>query len=286
MYKPLNRLSINIAGITIRVESEIDLNRFNDIEFYKDFRTKADLSHCEIELKIEEPPLLKHGKCIFNPAGNWQFSEIDGKKLLQVGPTNRGRPDEVIIFNSDWTKGTTYRMHIYELFRRFLDQFILINLLSERRGFLLHSAGLIYDDKGICFAGPSGAGKSTLIKLLRGEVKEKHLLSDDRLAVRNYRNKWFVYGTPWYGEVPVASKAKAELKAIFFIRHANRSYLLRLSPAQGCQRLIQNTLMPFWDKSATIKVLKAFKIIAQEIPCLEMGFLPDKSVVDLVKSAV
>ncbi|MBI5188251.1 MAG: ATP-binding cassette domain-containing protein, partial [Nitrospirae bacterium] len=273
MYKPLNRLSIDIADIIISVDSHIDLNRFADIDFYKDFRTETNSPHCHLELRLEEPPNLRLNKCIFNPAGNWQLSHIDGRNVLQVGV--KGMPDEVVIFNPDYTKGIIYKRHVFELFRRFIDQFILINLLSDRRGFLLHSSGLIWQGKGICFVGPSGAGKSTLIKLLRGEVKEKDLLSDDRLAVRKYRNKWFVYGTPWYGELPVASMAKAELKGIFFIRHSPENYLRRLSLSEGLPQLIKNSLIPFWDKSAVLNVLDIFKRILGEIPCFEMGFSPD-----------
>ncbi|MEW6676250.1 MAG: hypothetical protein AB1348_09690 [Nitrospirota bacterium] len=155
-----------------------------------------------------------------------------------------------------------------------------------RRGFLLHSAGLIYDDKGICFVGGSGAGKSTLIKLLSGEVKEKDLLSDDRLAIRRYRNKWFVYGTPWYGEVPIASKGRGELKAIFFIQHSPRNYLRRVSYTEGLPQLIKNSFMPFWDKSAMLNVLDTFERILVEIPCFEMGFLQDKKIAVLIKSVI
>lgn len=284
----INKLSINIADIIISVDSEIDFNRFRDINFYKDFITKEnEHCHCKLELKVKPPTFLKLNNYIFNPAGNWKLSELNGKHILQVGfPNKIDKPEEVIVFNSDYTNGIIYMKYIFELFRRFSDQFILINLLSKNHGFLLHSAGLILKNKGICFVGRSGAGKSTLVKLFSNEVEKQDLLNDDRVAIKNCQNDWFIFGTPYYGEIAVASNRNASLKAIFFIRHSNHNYIHELSCIEVCEQLIKHTLMPFWDKQAMMMVIDTFEDISREIPGFEIGFLPDNRIIDLVKSII
>lgn len=292
----MNNLSINIADIIINVDSEIDFNRFRDINFYKDFITKEnEHCHCKLNLKVESPSFfsflntLQKPDCSisFNPAGNWKLSELNGKHILQVGFSNgKGKPEEVIVFNSDYTNGTIYMKYIFELFRRFSDQFILINLLSKNHGFLLHSAGLILKNKGICFVGRSGAGKSTLVKLFSNEVEKQDLLNDDRVAIKNCQNNWFIFGTPYYGEIAVASNRNASLKAIFFIRHSNHNYIHKLSCIEVCEQLIKHTLMPFWDKQAMMMVIDTFEDISREIHGFEIGFLPDKKIIDLIKSVI
>jgi hypothetical protein len=288
MKRPINSLSINIADIVLKINSEIDLKRFTDLDFYQDFIVKKNSHyHCQLDLKTSLPYFSPLDNCIFNPAGNWRLAKLDGRNILQLDLNSKdSRPEEVIVFNADYTQGIIYKKHILELFRRFIDQFILINLLSPKRGFLLHASGLIWQSKGLVFVGPSGAGKSTLIKLFRQEVGKQDILNDDRIAIRNYRKNWFVFGTPWHGEVPITSSSKAELKAIFFIRQSKKNYLKRLSYADAYQRLIVCGLMPFWNKHSVLNVLHTFSILPQRIPTFEMGFLPDRSIVDLIKTAV
>jgi len=284
MVKTLNTFQINIAGIIIRIDSQIDFSRFADISFYNGFISRVKAPHCKLFLKNELSPALELGSPIFNPAGNWQlFKMRDGKIALNAGRVfGRNRFDELIVCNSDYSRGVIYKKEISELFRRFFDQFIIINILSAKKGFLLHSSGVIWQEKGLCFSGRSGVGKTTLIRLFEKETDRRDLLSDDRLAIRRIGGKWHVFGTPWHGDAPVASSKGAVLKALFFIRHSSRNSLRKLSSFECCRQLMTHGFVPYWDEEAVQRVLDSFNLIAKEVPAFEMGFLPDKRILRVI----
>jgi hypothetical protein len=284
---PKNSLSIKIADFIIRVDSDIKMERFNDFGFYKDFIVADGSScHCRLKYKLGSPPDLALEKDVFYTQ-NWQLARIGRNNVLRVGPKPRkGKADNVIVFDRDYKEAAMYQKSVIELFRRFIDQFLTINLLAQSRGFLLHASGVVWDRKGICFAGPSGAGKSTLLDLFKNEVPRESLLNDDRLALRDYGNNWRVFGTPWYGESQVSSSSSADLSAIFFIRHSKRNYIRKLSISDVWPRLMVLGLLPLWDDLATSRVLETFQDFIKNIPAFELGFFPDKRILGLIKKAV
>ena len=280
-------LSIKIADIIIRVDSSSDFKEFNDFGFYQNFLTKENLSpHCRLDHHIGLPPEFRMANDPFTTQ-NWQLSNIDGQNVLRLGPPpKRGLPDNVVVFNADYSHGQMYQNKVFELFRRFIDQFIIINLLSRNNGFLLHASGVIWEGKGLCFVGPSGAGKSTLLNLFGKELSRESLLNDDRVALRRAEKSWRVFGTPWYGESRVSSSGAAPLSALFFIRHAKNNYVRPLSAGEVCEQLMVQSLVPVWDAEATARVLGIFQDLILNIPAFELGFLPDKSAIELIKKTI
>ena len=281
-------MSIEIADLCIKVDSAVDLKKFEDIAFCKNF-IKQDKGHCHcrLDLKIGRPPAFDRHSNAFDPMGNWQLSSIDGQNVLRIGPPTKGENSrDAAVFNADYTKGAIYRKHVYAVFGGFIDQFILINILSRKSGFLLHASGVVWEGKGLCFIGPSGAGKSTLLKLFSQEVKKEHLLNDDRLAMRRCKNKWRVFGTPWHGELPFTSPAGADLKALFFIAQSKNNYARKLSPGDVCGRLSVFSILPVWNAEATSRVLTTFQSLIKDVPAYELGFLPDRSAVELIKNTI
>ena len=112
------------------------------------------------------------------------------------------------------------------------------------------------------------------------------LLNDDRLALRRCEKKWRVFGTPWHGELPFTSPASADLTALFFINQSKHNYVRRLSPGDVCGRLSVFSILPVWDAEATSSVLATFQSLIKDIPAYELGFLPDKSAIELIKKTV
>jgi hypothetical protein len=285
--KPQHKLALKIAGITVRIDSSTAFERFNDFGFYKDFIVRNGCAyHCRLEHRIGSPGKLPLDKGAFSTE-NWQLAKAGTKNVLFVGPVPRkGGSDMAVVFDRDYGAGKIYQKSVNELFRRFVDQFLIINLLSQNKGFLLHSSGVIWKGRGLCFAGLSGTGKSTLLDLFKDEVSRECLLNDDRCALRNYGDKWRVFGTPWYGESRVSSSAGADLSALFLIRHAKQNYLRKLSVSEIFPQLMVLSLLPLWDEQAASAVLATFKKLLENIPVYELGFLPDKRVISLIKKTV
>ena len=279
--------NLRVAGLTVRVQSPVRWEKFRDSGFYKDFLVRDQARYaCRLRHTIGPPPEFEPDSSPFCTQ-NWQLSASGEERILRVGPPPaRGSADNVVVFDRAYTRGSMYQKSVFELFRRFIDQFIFMNLLSRKKGFLLHASGVVWKGKGVCFAGVSGTGKSTLLELFRDEVPRAHLLNDDRLAIRQYRGRWRVFGTPWYGESRVSSPGGAVLSSIFFIRHSPRNYCRRLSPSEICPRMMTLALLPLWDREATSRVLDAFNQLIHDIPSYELGFVPGKGAVNLIKQTV
>lgn len=283
----MNSLSIKIADVSVGVKSAVEFKTFNDFGFYKDFIVDdAGPFDCSLAHIIGPPPDFTRAKehFIFN---NWQLSMIKDTRVLRIGPPPRkGKPDNIIVFNENYSAGTMYQESVIELFRRFSDVFIIINLLSRMGGFVAHSSGLVWEGKGLCFLGPSGAGKSTLLDMFKDEIGRESLLNDDRIVIKNYSNKWRMFGTPWYGESRVASPGHADLAALFFIRHAKTNYVRRISAAEAFPQLMVLGQIPVWDGEAMSRVMDTFQDLIRDIPAYEFGFLPEKSAIELIKKTV
>lgn len=162
-----------------------------------------------------------------------------------------------------------------------LDELLMINFLSHHRGILCHSLGLSDYKNGFLFSGSSGAGKSTLANLWKDQ-KNIALLSDDRIIIRKKDGRFMIYGTPWHGDAGVASPDSAPLNKIFFIQHAKKNYCRDVKPMDAAARLLVRSFPTFWDKKGMEFTLQFIDEIVRNIPCYELGFVPDKSIVDYV----
>jgi len=246
----------------------------------------------EIDLRAHyvDPPYLKTKGVIFNADGNWTLDRINNKYVLneylnEFGPL----PYKSAVFNADWTSGDIYlgQGRARQFFIEFpleypFNELFFINLLPKRQGFLIHGCGIVYNNEGLIFAGASGAGKSTMSKLWK-KTEKASLLNDDRLAIRYIAKKWWVYGTPWHGEVRECMPQKSPLSEIYFIKHAKKNVLKKLSSSKAVSMLLSTSFVPFWDKKAMVGLLDIYSRLVRKIPCYELGFSPNKSVVEFLR---
>ncbi len=159
-----------------------------------------------------------------------------------------------------------------------LDELLIANLLSQKRGLLMHACGVVYKRKGFLFAGISGAGKSTTARLWQ-KTKQAKILNDDRIIIRKRNSRFWIYGTPWHGDAGVYSTASAPLEKIFFLKKSSSNHLRRLDPLEAVSRLLVCAFPTFWDKQGMKYSLSFCQDLAQNCAALEFGFLPHESAV-------
>jgi hypothetical protein len=162
-----------------------------------------------------------------------------------------------------------------------LDELLMINFLARGRGVIFHACGVVDEGRGLMFVGVSGAGKSTFAELWR--QRQVTLLSDDRIIVRRPEGQFRMYGTPWHGVAYICSPESAPLERIYFIEKAPRNYVKELSPVEVATRLLVRCFPPFYDGEGLAFTLEFLSRIAEEIPCSELGFVPDVSAIDFVR---
>jgi hypothetical protein len=166
-----------------------------------------------------------------------------------------------------------------------LDEVIVAHLLGRGRGVELHGCGIIdRDGRGQLFVGQSGAGKTTTARVW---LSEGHydIVSDDRVIVRFVDGEWRMFGTPWHGEAELSSPQSAPLGAIHLLVQAERTEFVSLPPAQAAAALFGCTFPPFYDADALSFTLECLEGIVRDLPVRVLRFLPDRSVIDCIRSA-
>ncbi len=172
---------------------------------------------------------------------------------------------------------------------RFIDPFfgptmelLIMHYLAQGRGIILHACGIVMEGRGILFVGESGAGKSTLARMWDQE-NGVDILSDDRVIVRKQGREFRVYGTPWHGEAAFGSPREARLERIFFLSHGQENSVKEMKGLDPVSHLLTCSFPPLWDFQGMEFVLELFSEVAAQVPCQELSFKPEKSILGLVK---
>jgi hypothetical protein len=230
------------------------------------------------------------GKLVFDSGGTWSIYQSHGKYILCLRSHQKNNlPYKLAILEHDFKSGDIYIKHdefaqshyLYPLTYP-LDELLMINLLSLGRGVLLHACGINDNGRGILFAGTSGAGKSTLANLWKGK-NGVIILSDDLIIVRKIKDQILMYGTPWHGDAKMSSPRGVSLDKIFFIKHDNKNTFLSLKSIEAASNLLVRSFPTFWNPSGMQYTLRLISELAMKVPCYELGFVPDKNVLEFVE---
>ncbi|MFH1613316.1 MAG: hypothetical protein ABIB46_06330 [bacterium] len=226
----INNLVIEIGniGIEIQCEDKVFLNLIK--EKYKNFLSNKKPKYLIILLlkkkigkKIDGVKVsYLENKIIIERYG--LYSEIDLKKQII----------------------TITQIKIFQNFDAFLRIFFSL-ILVEKNGFLLHASSIIKDNKAFVFTGKSEAGKSTIVKL----SPECTLLSEEVSLIKQVRNRFYVYGTPFFGELGICGiNKKAELYKIFTLQKAKQNFIKKIKNKESIEKLMSNIL--FFSNNALI----------------------------------
>lgn len=147
---------------------------------------------------------------------------------------------------------------------------------------LLHACGVKDGERGLVFAGTSGAGKSTIARLWEGQ-EGISVLSDDHVIVRERDGQFWVYGTPWPGQGGMSTPEAATLERVFLVQHASENRAVPLGPLDGASGLLLRSFTTFWDVEGMAFTLDLLGQLSQKVPCYELGFVPDESVINFVR---
>lgn len=278
-----NNLKLNIADIVFLLIAKEKAYTFRDCFPYSLFLAKG---RPEVILRFQydsdyhrDKNLL--GKVLFDTQPNWRLCYSNKRYFLEAR-------DRAMVLSPDFTFGEVHvtRDRNYFPFTYPLDEVLMINLLGRKRGILVHACGVKKNNGGgLLFAGASGAGKSTITHFWK-KGKDTTILSDDRIIIRNMDSKFWIYGTPWHGDAKACSTERASLKKLFFLKHAKNNSIRKIEPLDAASRLIVCSFPAFWDKQGMKFTLKFCAKLAQDIPCYELGFVPDKSILDFLGDVV
>ncbi|MCK5305912.1 MAG: hypothetical protein KAJ66_02155 [Candidatus Omnitrophica bacterium] len=276
----MEQLKITVGDITISVRLHDSGFRFEPNDVYRPFSSDNDP---DVLLRVCRGRFSKRRlkEKLFDAGTTWSMFGENGRYVLD-------NSYQSIALESDFKSGTIYNKAVIgEQAAPFpltypLDEILVVNLLGRGRGMMVHSCGISDKGRGLLFAGSSQSGKSTMANLWKKE-KDTAALSDDRIIVRKMKKKFWIYGTPWHGDAKVCLKEKAPLEKIFFLKHTKNNIIKKVGPADAVSRLIICSFLPFWDKKGMEFTLKFCAELVENVPCYELGFVPDEHVLDFVR---
>ncbi|MCK4648718.1 hypothetical protein KAT51_04255 [bacterium] len=285
----LKELRIGIGDIVFSAVSNDPELRLEADARYRQFITNA---MPDVVLWAHYGYLLHRSveKKIFDTGVTWSLYHSEGKIILRVR-------DKLIILKPNFKSGDIYigaegtSPKVEYPLSYPLDEVLMINLLAQGRGVMIHSCGVSSKGQGLLFAGTSQMGKSTMANLWKSQIANsksqnegENILSDDRIIIRKMDGQFQMYGTPWHGDAKICSPERAPLKKIFFLKHDKNNIIKKINPVDATSRLIVCSFPTFWDKKGMEFTLKFCAELAKKVPCYELGFVPDESVLDFVRN--
>jgi len=286
------------AGITFAVSSDLPILGDTFDPKFKEFEVKApgedtvylhhhfhllNMGNAEPGKKVyEKPPWMIY-------EGKDHFTYVWTSSFANTNYLKRGA-----VFSKDHTQGVIYNdesnLNRYDsgnvgaltLFPT--DQILIARLLADRKGCVLHSAGMIMNGNGLVFAGHSDAGKSTISLIMKNRAT---LLCDDRNIIRRQGQGFKLYGTWSHGDVQEVSSDSADVKAICFLKQARKNRLVRIED----EKLILSKLLACLVKSFVTaqwwnKTLDVIQEIVRQVPCYELCFDKSGKVAELLENEI
>lgn len=285
----LKGLNLNVADFVFSILPTATIKGFSIDKNYTPFKTERK-SDIVLRVSRKKTPRNKINEYSFITS-TWDYYQSKNRHIYNFFSSDKNKISErTLILESDFKKGEIILPHgtvakngvIRNPFSYPLDELIIINLLYQKCGLLVHSSGFAYKNKGYLFIGSSGAGKSTFSNIIRINI-DVPILSDDRIAVRKRNGRFYIYGTPWHGTAEFVSPEKSPLSGLFFLKKGIKNYLQKLSVSDTVSRLFKCSFPPFWDKKGISSTLKICEDIATSIPSFEFSFTPDDRAFDLMR---
>ncbi len=284
----MRKTVIRVAECDILVQSESD---FELEEGYIPFVAEGEMALqpvITIDVVPELPADLLKGRQLLFDAENEQqkfysiYQMPEGLGFAIYNQQTHSDIQQVALLNSDFTKWTVY----YDA--KTGDSFplkypfgpIMLHYLTLKIDAVMMHASCAYDGRtGRMFTGFSGVGKSTISKLWAQEGSR--IINDDRLIIRRHGEEYRVYNTPmYYQDIPKV----APLGGIFLIRHYPENELKRVKGALAVSKVMAYSIQNNFDRRYVAQRLAFFSDLCSRVPVYELGFVPDASVVDYIRS--
>ena len=289
--------NMEIAGVNFTLNGDESLHLQDSRPVYHPFVQKGlhmkPPTGIDISLKIGETmPETTGLDQIFNSGNAWSMYRDDEGYCVSLDIPGYNEPIWLTKVNRNFTRATLFcgrellthgsnKVRVLNPVTYPLDQILLMYILAERKGLLVHALGFILKDRGYLFPGRSGAGKSTMAREL--EKKEGfELLSDDRLVIKKSGDTFKVYGTPWPGDAGIALNRSVGLSAVFFLEHGPINRIEELDHRGAVERLLSVVSVPWFDKDVIPPILSSCEELASQVPAYTLYFKPGIEVADLL----
>jgi hypothetical protein len=95
-----------------------------------------------------------------------------------------------------------------------------------------------------------------------------------------------MYGTPWHGEAKYGLPRAVRLERIFFLRHGANHSIKQASRIEAVSKFLTCSFPPYWDPQAMEFSMELFADLTAHIPCEQLTFMPEISVVEFIEKTI
>ena len=282
-------LRLEIGGVVLTVGLNGDGDGFKMAHVYRSFLSDGR-SEAAFSVQYGSLPDLKSAMKVFDSGGSWKLYRDDGRWWFALqSPALGPEPYQIAVIDADFRRGDIYTAREFDHISSPyplgypLEELLFVNLLSLGRGVLLHACAVSDSGCGFVFAGTSGSGKSTVADLWKDQ-EGVTILSDDRVIVREEEGRFWAYGTPWHGDVNLCSPERAPVDRIFVLRHGGENSAVPLEASTALTSLLVRSFPTYWNPEGMGFILEFLGRMSRAVPCYDLGFVPDRSVIDFVRT--
>ncbi|MCX6348123.1 MAG: hypothetical protein NTV79_01265 [Candidatus Aureabacteria bacterium] len=213
--------------------------------------------------------------------GRWAVAARGNRALFLLRRGNKPRtPWKAAALSADGKKGEIWLDRREENDDRhplfFLDLLLFAHCLLNRRGAIVHAAAVKKGGKVFLFHGQEGCGKSTWSGLVRG-LAGCEVLGEDKVIVRQGRDGFRVYGSPWNPRPAFRSPASGKLEGIYFLDPSPVNRLRRLSSGAVLPRFLASIFLPFTASRDLLAAASLAASLVAAVPVFSFSFRNDES---------
>ncbi len=280
----MNTIKINIAGFVLELCSENEIELEVGYEPFLSDETPVDVRiECISGLPLNPFAAMKPVFVAENEAQTFYSIYRTGNQLgfLIYSQQNRTEIQQIAFLSEDFKRWTVYSQPsvsgALNPLRYPMGPIIMHYLTVNSDAVMIHASCVSDGQMGRIFTGFSGAGKSTISGIWADYGYQ--LINDDRLIIRRENNEYFVYNTPmYYADMP----KKTKLWSINLISHSPKNRMRKLSGALAVSKVLAFCIQNNFDKSFIESNLAFISGLCSAIGVYELGFVPDRNVVDFV----
>jgi hypothetical protein len=277
---------IRIAGFVFSISSNLNIKIIKFGESYKNFFC-SDKPDVIIQTKYDGLPNIipiHNSNRVFDSETIWSLYSINERNAL-VGSF----PYRIALFDRDVKQVEVYSgtkqlptAPLDDPLQYPFGEVLMICLLSQGHGLMIHACGIDDSGKGFLFAGNSTHGKTTTAKLWKDHAV---ILNDDRIVIRKKGDHFWMYGTPWHGDYTGVSPQGVPIEKMFFLQHSESNSFEKITGARAASMLLARSFPPLWDSEGMTFTLEFCAQLVSTVPCYRLNFKPDETIIDFVRCA-
>ena len=284
--------TFEVASIVFAISSDRPVDIFQEENARRDF-ISSGVPDITIHTRCDGMPgvSLPERDRVFDSDGVWSLYRVDGQNVFAlISPSFGSLPYRIAAFDGDFQRGEIYTRSFEsrdvsdELLSNPLafplSEVLMVCLLAQGRGIMVHACGVDDGAHGYLFAGNSTHGKTTMARLWKDRAI---ILNDDRIVLRRQEGRFWMYGTPWHGEYTGVSSRGVPLEKVFFLSHAETNSAVRREGVDAASMLLTRCFLSLWAEEGMRFTLDLCAQLVSEVPCYTLGFVPDEGIVDFLQ---